>query len=266
MRGTFRLRDEYVYAMPVHFSGHAFYPVRTVYGDMTGISLQFRTDPEALLPILPEDFELLEPLVNVQFSNARDVAWMAGGEYRLIQVTAPVRYLGNAEGLVGEYVFVIWENKACPIIGGREEDGMPKLFADIACERRVEDRWFTAASYESRTFLTLEMTRTRALSESEVAAANSRSKMNYFGWRYLPNLGRGGASLSHATLYPQEARMVRAWSGEGNCTWTKLTAAEHPLQWPIIAALADLPVKSPFTAMMFKGSAQLNVGDSRALP
>ena len=132
-RGKFKLKDDHIYKMPVHFGGDPFYPVRTVYRDMTGISIQFETDQEALLEIIPHDFELLEPVVNVQFSNCRDVDWMAGGEYRLIQVASPVRYVGNSEGLEGQYVFVIWENKTCPIIGGREEDGMPKVFADISC-------------------------------------------------------------------------------------------------------------------------------------
>ena len=41
-----------------------------------------------LLPLIPEDFELLEPKVNVQYANCREVDWMAGGDYRLIQATA----------------------------------------------------------------------------------------------------------------------------------------------------------------------------------
>ena len=145
MRGLFRFNEEFVYKMPVHFGGDPFYPVRTVYGDMTCLGVSFRTEEDALLRFIPEDFEMLEPVVNVQYANCRDVDWMAGGEYRLIQASVPVRYEGNSEGLVGEYVLVIWENKACPILGGREEDGMPKLFADIACERHVNERWFTAA-------------------------------------------------------------------------------------------------------------------------
>jgi len=64
-RGKFKLKDDHIYKMPVHFGGDPFYPVRTVYRDMTGISIQFETDQEALLEIIPHDFELLEPVVNV---------------------------------------------------------------------------------------------------------------------------------------------------------------------------------------------------------
>ncbi|MBC7077320.1 MAG: acetoacetate decarboxylase, partial [Synergistales bacterium] len=48
--------------------------------------------------------------------------------------------------------------------------------------------------------------------------------------------------------------------------WTELTAEEHPLQSRAINSLANLPVLKYSGAMMLKGSAQLNVGDSRVLP
>jgi acetoacetate decarboxylase len=266
MRGRFKFQDDWIYKMPVHFGGHAFYPVRVVYGDMTCLQVGFETDPEKLLPLIPEDFELLEPKVNVQYANCREVDWMAGGDYRLIQATAPVKYMGNSEGLVGEYALVVWENKTCPIIGGREEDGVPKIFADIAMERHNGDHWFTAASYESVNFLKLDFRKKGELSEEDIAEINKNPKVNLFGWRYLPNLGKGGATLSHATLYPQEATVKQAWTGEGAVTWTKVAPEEHPLQWTIINTLADLPVRKVTDAMMMKTVARLNVGDSRILP
>ena len=266
MKGRFQLKADQVYKMPVHFGGNPFYPVRTVYGDMTGISIEYETDPEALLEYIPEDFELLKPLVNVGYANCRDVDWMAGGEYRLIQVTAPVEFRGNNEGLKGFYALVIWEDKACPILGGREEDGMPKLFADIPCERHVGDHWFTGASYESHTFLKLDFWRQNQLGEKDTAAINENPKINFFGWRYLPNLGRGGATLSHLTFYPQENHVKQVWTGEGKIEWTCLSQEQHPLQWHIIHALAKLPVVKYTSATMSKSWARLNVGDSRILP
>ncbi len=266
MKGKFKLKDDFVYKMPVHFGGHQFYPVRTVYRDMTAISVQYETEPEALLSYIPEDFELLEPVVNVQYSNCREVDWMAGGEYRLIQVTSPVRYIGNSEGLAGEYALVVWENKACPIIGGREEDGVPKIFADISSERHIEDHWLTAASYESNSFIRIDFFTKKELSKADIEKLNQNPRINLFGWRYIPNLGKGGASLSHATLYPQESVLDKAWTGEGSVLWTKLSSAQHPLQWFIINALAELPVVKYRNAIMTKGSARLNVGDSRILP
>ena len=266
MKGKFRFHDDYIYKMPVHFGGSPFYPGRAEYRDMLGITVKYKTDQEALLQYIPEDFDLREPIVSVQFSNCRDVAWMAGGEYRLIQVTAPVKYMGNSEELSGDYALVVWENKTCPIIGGREEDGVPKVFADIANERHVDDHWFTAASYESYTFLKIDFNKKDEVSPKDIEKLNEHPKVNLFGWRYMPNLGKGGATLSHATLYPQEMNVKQAWLGEGSLQWTKLTPEQHPLQSHIIKALADLPIVQYTNAMMVKCSASLNVGDSKILP
>ncbi|MCF4152056.1 acetoacetate decarboxylase family protein [Dethiosulfovibrio sp. F2B] len=264
MRGRFRFKDDFVYKMPVHFSGHPFYPVRVVYGDMTCISVPFEIDPESIARFVPEDFEILKPRVDVQYSNCRDVDWMAGGEYRLIQASVPVRYMGNGEGLVGDYVLVIWENKACPIIGGREEDGMPKLYADIPSERHKEEHWYTGASYEGSTFLSMDFHRQEEVELKSGALENHR-EVNFFGWRYIPDLGKGGAALSQATLYPQEMDVVRMWTGEGSLNWTDLGEERHPGQFSIIRELARLPVVRWMEASMFQGSARLNVADSRVL-
>lgn len=265
MRGKFRLQEDYVYKMPVHFGGDPFYPVRVVYDDMTILIVKYQTDAEFLLQFIPEEFELLEPSVTVQFSNCREVDWMSAGEYRILQVTAPVRFLGNSEGLTGEYGLVVWENKTCPILEGREQDGVPKIFADIACERHVEDHWFTSASYESNTFFTIDFHRGAKLPESAVAQMNEHPGINLFCWRYLPNLGKGGPSLSQITLYPQEVHLREVWKGEGQVLWTPLTREQHPCQSHIIASLAGLPVKGYLSALMMNGRAQLNVADSRIL-
>ena len=265
MKGKFRLEDDLVYKMPVHFGGEPFYPVRTVYGDMTSISISFETDEEALLRIIPEDFDLISPSVNVQFAECRDIDWMSGGEYRLIQASVPARYVKNTDTIDGEYVLVIWENKACPIIGGREEDGMPKIFADIASLRHSGDHWFSAASYESNTFLKIDMNRERELGEEELKLLNEHSKINYFAWRHIPELGKAGAALSHATLYPQEVKFDKAWIGEGKVNWQKFDLEMNMIQFRIISTISSLPVHKYSKALMMKGSARLNVGDSRSL-
>ncbi|MGD9666645.1 MAG: acetoacetate decarboxylase family protein [Synergistaceae bacterium] len=265
MKGKFRIKNDLVYKMPVHFGGEPFYPVRTVYGDMTTVCISFETDEDALLKIIPEDFDLIQPTVNVQFAECRDIDWMSGGEYRLIQASVPVRYVKNADVIDGEYVLVIWENKACPIIGGREEDGMPKIFADIASLRHNGDHWFSAVSYESNTFLRIDLSRERELSEEELGLLNDHSRVNFFGWRYIPELGKAGAALSHATLYPQEMKVDKAWEGEGKIDWQKFDPEMNMIQFRIISTISALPVHKYEKALMMKGSARLNVGDSRSL-
>lgn len=265
MKGNFRIEESLTYKMPVHFSGEIFKPVCSVYGDMTSVSISFETEEEALLKIIPEKFDLTSPAVNIQFAECRDIDWMSGGEYRLIQASVPVRYIKNEDVIDGEYVLVIWENKACPIIGGREEDGMPKIFADIASLRHCGDHWFSAASYESSSFLKIDLKRERELQEEELKLLNDHSKINYFGWRYIPQLGKSGSALSHATLYPQEMKIDKAWEGEGRIEWMRFDLEMNMLQFRTIISMSELPVLKYKKALMMKGSARLNVGNSRSL-
>ncbi|MCX7829056.1 MAG: acetoacetate decarboxylase family protein [Thermanaerothrix sp.] len=263
MRGRFSLREDMVYSMPVHFSGRSFEPVVAEYGDMTCVRLGFDTDPEALLGYLPECFDLIEPRVDVQYANCRDVKWMSGGEYRLLQVTVPARYVAGKEVIEGDYALVVWEDKACPIIGGREEDGVPKLFAQIAPERHVGDHWFTSIAYESCQLCSLDFWGKEDVPPLDLKSMNGR--VNLFGWRYIPNLGGPGGALSHPTLYPQRVAFRCARRGAGRVSWTKVGFERHPVQWRIVEALADLPVLGWRDALMTRGAAVLEVGLSRAL-
>ncbi len=142
---------------------------------------------------------------------------------------------------------------------------MPKIFADIACERHVKDHWFTSVSYECNTFFSLDFHRRDKLPEQVIEGMNEHQGVNLFGFRYMPNLGKGGASLSQITLYPQEMRVKEAWTGKGEVRWTPLTPEQHPVQSNIIASLAGLPIKEYQSALMMKGAARLNVGDSKIL-
>ena len=140
------------------------------------------------------------------------------------------------------------------------------MFADISSERHLENHWFVAASYEQFTFLKIDLQRGDEVSEEDLSELNKDPKINLFGWRYLPNLGKGGATLSHATLYPQEMVLRKMWIGTGSVEWTGLSYEQHPLQTRIITSLEALPIRRVTSASMAKGIVKLNVGDSRILP
>ncbi|GAB1428231.1 hypothetical protein MASR2M17_16590 [Aminivibrio sp.] len=76
MRGKFRLQKDYVYTRCRCTSGGPFYPARVVYPDMTVLAVKYQTDEDALLQFIPD--ELLEPSVNLQFTNCREIEWMSG--------------------------------------------------------------------------------------------------------------------------------------------------------------------------------------------
>ena len=65
------------------------------------------------------------------YEKCNGVQWMGGSQYSLIAVSVQVQYTAGSEPIDGVYHLVLWENKAEPILGGRQEAGMPKVLADI---------------------------------------------------------------------------------------------------------------------------------------
>ena len=268
MRGKFEFKEGYTYHMPVHFRGTpAGEVMNPLYGDVFVLSADLTTEMEALAQFVPKDFEILEPVVNVQYNDCRSVDWMSHGEYRILKFAVPVRYLGNDEGLTGLYPLVLWEDKTEPILTGREDTGMPKMFADISIERRWEDHWFVRASYEGTTFVKLDFWDKEAAGADEIAAGNEAThRVNDFGWRYIPNVRGGGAALSHAVLYPSEAHMDTIWHGEATLTWTPYDWWENIIQAPIIRGVSSLPILGVGNATRSRGRCILVNSEARVLP
>jgi acetoacetate decarboxylase len=263
----FKFSETATYFMPAHFGGHEGPTPAVTYHDMTSIMVSYETDPGLLAQYIPEAFQLTQPVVTIQYGMCRAVDWLAGGAYNLITVGVPVACAQDREHLEGLYVLVIWENKTAPILNGREQSGMPKIFADIEDHHQLGDRVFTNASYEGSAFLRMDFRKTKPLGPEELTVLNQQSgKVNAFGWRYIPNTGRPGAALSHATLYPQELPSTEAWLGEGRFQWEAPTPEQHPTQAHIIQALSQLPIKAYRDCMMTHGSVVLRNDLARQLP
>lgn len=227
--------------MPAHFGGNPGSGLNNQqYDDVSSIAISYLTDEDALSRYVPDAFELIEPVVNIGYQKCCGIQWMGGGNYTLIALMTPARHISS--GTEGVFVLVIWENKTAPILGGREETGMPKIFADIPDYHSLNGHITANASHEGRVFLELDLDVGKAFTAQELSAMSSNSRVNQLGWRYIPNVGRPGAALSHAVLYPVDTTYLSGSSGAGKVTWTKADPLFNPLQVGIINALADLPV------------------------
>ncbi len=161
---------------------------------------------------------------------------------------------------------MVWENKTWPILGEREETGIPEIHADIEDLHIIQPNYYTNASYEGNTFLRLEVLGAKPVDGQILAEMKtSAATMNALGWRYIPTVGCPGADLSQPILYPQGAEINSAWTGIGTVKWTQLSWEQNPGQWHIIKALAELPMLEMFPAVMIKGIVILKPNNGRVL-
>jgi hypothetical protein len=260
----FKFKNDKCYQMPAHFGGYVYQPVETCYHDVVNMTFTYATDAAALSEYIPEDFELLRPEICINYSQCREVDWMAGAAYNLIDVSAPVRFNGQRDRVEGSFSLVVWENKTAPILTGREQTGVAKIYADIEDLHILRGKRFTTASYEGNTFLRLEMTLVDPVDDARMAQPRNIS-VNGLHWRYIPKVGGPGADLSQPILFPQrvEARSVR--QGSGTVQWTVLSYEECPTQAHIVKALAGLPLREPATVTMTQGAVFLMASMARVL-
>ena len=241
---VFTFSDNHTYMMPAHFGGTEGTPIACPCGDVTAITLTYKTDQEMLSQYIPAAFIIRQPLLQITYGMSRDVPWLNGG-YNYIQIEVPVTY--DRAGIDGGYALVVWVNKISPLVNSREQIGIPMLFSDISDLVYNGQIWNGAASYGGTPFFHLEAEQGKAFLPAELADLNrQQGEIPLFGWRYIPNIGRPGAALNHATLFPQESAFNAAWHARGTLTWETLNPEQHPTQSHIIQALSQLPILSSF--------------------
>ncbi len=262
----FKIDDNKCYKMPVHFGGYDFDPAATFYRDVLSITYICTTDGARLADYLPEGFELLRPEMVIGYSQNRECEWMAGSSYNLIFVSVPARFQGQHDRADGQYILVMWENKTHPILGGREETGIPKIPADIEDLHKIQQNYFTNASFEGNTFLRLQLLGAQPVEAQKLVEMKAQlAERVLLGWRYIPKVGGPGADLSQPIFYPQSSETKSAWIGKGTVQWTVPTWEQNPMQCKIIKELAELPIIELAPAVMVQSVDMLKPGQGRVL-
>jgi acetoacetate decarboxylase len=262
----FRINENLDYNMPVHFGGVQLVPGMVATQQATALIIGYETDRSELERYIPGEFELLNPEVQVMFSAFHQIEWLAGSRYNLINVSAPVRFQGKKDRIDGDYTLVTWENKTEPILRGREQTGIPKIFADIEDLHKVGSHFGTTASYESSTFLTMNFQASGPVTGRDLEEMKtSLGSLNTLGWRYIPRINGPGADLSQFILFPQRMEVETAQAGTGTLQWTELTWLQHPTQHHIINSLAALPVNRVTQGGLVEGRVILDRMGSRAI-
>src|SRR6185503_988028 len=81
--------------------------------------------------LLPPGFRLTgDPVARLEASYMTGIPWLAGRGYNTFGLTVPATWEGE-ESMSGDFVAVLFENLADPIISGREELGWNKLWCEL---------------------------------------------------------------------------------------------------------------------------------------
>ena len=242
--------------------------MRLAYPQVEVCAFQFFTDPAAAKTLLPDCYTIgKDALVTVVFSQNNGLAFMAGGGYRMATFQLAASYNGESDHVEGDYILVMFENQTWPILGGREDLGVPKLFADISPMRQLPNGGIRCdASIWGHQLFSLDLLNLRAQTLPVRAVATRRINARpWLAYKYIPSLD-GPADAEYPTMTVNDTKIERLWLGKS--ANLRLERPDLDDVGPIgllLMALSKLKVLSPVQALHFQGSSVLRYDLSRRL-
>ena len=125
----------------------------------TVASVTYLTGREDIRELLPPCFlPGPEPTVTVEIQKLENLDWLAGRGYSTWGVKFPAIFPSAKGDVEGDFLAVLWENLADPILSGREELGFAKIWCDIDEEAPVGDGKKYSGRWLGHPFAELELT------------------------------------------------------------------------------------------------------------
>lgn len=237
----------------------------------TTIAVSFLSDAEQLSALLPAGFSLAgEPVVSVSASYTTEIEWLAGRGYNMLGVRIPATFRGDRDEVSGSFLCVLWENLADPILTGRDELGVPKIWCELP--EPIEEDGVTriSASWLGHRFLDLAVKDPVELSREEISDRQSAQRgAGDLHLKYIPRSGDWGEAdacyVTHIPAATPNKKILQQWSGSGELCFHHARWEDMPTQYNIVNALADLQVKEYRAASIAKTLGGKDLGDVRIL-
>lgn len=234
----------------------------------TSVAAAFRAPASALQALLPERFALRgEPLLVLELSYMREIEWLAGRGYNIAGAKIPVTYSSAGKTTDGMLYLVLWESLADPILTGREELGVPKLYAEIPEPRIFQGREFHRASWFGFNFLEVEISNRRDPLPGEAPPFDAGSGV--FQWKYIPKTGtQGGSDVSCVTFTPganPALQVLRRSRADAKVQFRRASWEDLPTMFHVVNALADLPLTDCVGCVLTESRGMKSLGDTVVL-
>ena len=270
--GGFRFDETARYRMPVLFGptpgprqGPELEQFDGSDAPFTVTGARFESDAQALTALLPAGFDLDgAPIVTVEHTILHDLQWLAGRSYSMLGVKVPVVFSGASETLRGALLLVLWENRAEPILSGREELGFNKLFCDLPDPMTVGATRTCRASWDGHGFFDLTLT---DLTLADVPV--SRPSDGVLHYAYMPPMGMAGPheTRTRVMLSPNPpatpSRVVSYQTGTASLSFVRSDFQQMPTMFHIVNTLHELPVRQMLGGFVMQGRGKSDLHEQR---
>ncbi|KAF3354291.1 hypothetical protein VdG1_07756 [Verticillium dahliae VDG1] len=253
-------------------------------GSTTAHSIRFSTSATYLKTLFPTPaFSFVSPgtlaeasLVTLEF---RGLSWLGGRGYNVCGFFIhDVRYEKEpGKSVVGSFMVVMFEGAADPLVTGREELGVPKIFCNIDVAKK-EEGVLVKCSWDGNVFIEIDLgagsttngattngattngATTNGVSKPEDQDAQTltnggpqpaQDKPTWFWYRCVPSVGKKGVADAEylVTQTPEPAPEPTTPNAAAKKTWHESTMKFDRGTWKtlptlhhVASTLADMPV------------------------
>jgi acetoacetate decarboxylase len=232
------------------------------------IALQFITDPSSIPRLLPDCYNPgKESLVTVFFGYYNELDFMAGGGYSVAVFQVDASFDGEKDHLKGDYILVMFENQTWPIIAGREDLGIPKLFSDISPVKSMSSGHTRCeTSYWGHLLFGFELNDLKKQNKIvRLAASKVINSRPWMAYKYIPSLD-GPPDAEYPTISYNDVKIDQLWlSNKGSLYFGDASENDIGHLKNLMDNFKSLPVLKVKQCMRFSGSAILRYDRSRRL-
>jgi hypothetical protein len=212
-----------------------------------------RTQLQTLLPSRTWSFTLPDTIAIASYAQTsfENVPALGGKAYNsLAFYLHGVQYTKkDGTGVKGKYLAVIFEDSADMVVLGREEQGLPKMFADIGVQNKDEASVNVAASWRGTTFLNLELDnlkdsqgREAGVDDEELILTHKASRDENFSIVSSPNPTANGVKKDTQASAEAAASFRKAAGTECRLAVDAHSQQALPTLYHVVSRLTELPV------------------------
>lgn len=247
------------------------------------VSIKFKTSRTYLETLLPtSSFRFKSPgsvcTASFSLTELGKMQWLGDKGYRHLGLYIHgVEYVKkDGSTIPGTHMPLLFESLTDPIVSGREELGMPKLFCDLDIDRQPTSVRISA-SWRGAKFFDLSLTGLEEDSvQSEHGTIGGEADYGILVYRYIPSVGAPGksdaeypivvpheeeAKVQSATVkYVARAKPENAKVDIQAGDWDSLPTLHH-----VTSALAKIPIYEVLSAKVVEGSGVPEVSAARRI-
>ncbi|KAF7193312.1 FAD-dependent monooxygenase OpS4 [Pseudocercospora fuligena] len=268
--------------MPGPRQNHYGHPRDGTQSTFTTASIRFKTSKTALQNLFPpgrSGYKFTTPgtIAYASFSQTtlNKMEWLGGSGYNHIGLYIHgVQYTKPDDGTTvsGTYMPILFESLTDPIVSGREELGMPKLYSAIDVHRRSSS-YHIRTSWQGATWGSFHLSNLREVDPAtSTGSISGEADDGIIVHRYIPatvKKNKGVAEADYACFdrfaeAEPKPKAERVWeAGDAKFEIDGLSWDELPTLHHVVSRLAELPVYEVMGAKVVEGRGVPDVSGCR---